>query len=177
MTGSKKTTPHKSKHDTRDIDGTFKKGVRQNLGGDFKKGVVQAGAGAKKGQITKKTEKFINDMFDVYKKIGHKNFLLAHLRQSPALSEKFLDRLTKISIKELERELQVSLHVSGQIGVDHVHRFGFSPEMVVLAMTKLKESNLNPEDLLSLPVPVEEGEVIDIDVEEVNVSHETSEKS
>ncbi len=177
MSGRKKTMPPKKPKipQGRELDGTFSKGVKQSSKGDFKEGHKRLpGAGTAKGQMNKKTVKFINDMFDVYKKIGHKKFILAHLRQSPALAEKFLDRLTKISVKEIERELQVSLHVTGQIGVDHVHQFGFSPEMVVSAMSELLASKLNPEDLLALPMPVE-GEAIDIDVEEVKAPRGTLE--
>jgi len=132
------------------------------------------------------SKEFVKDMAWAYKKIGGKRWILAHIRRDPKLSEKFLDKLIKISTAQIARESE--LKISGHM--EHDHRYGFNPEGLMDILNQFKiAGDININLLMQAPIPkLPEAEkhiladVVDITpqklpdkvkIEEVNVPHET----
>lgn len=92
----------------------------------------------------------LDDLKQVYFELGGKEFVINHVRSSPNYKQKMIESLTKLAAKQIESDMRVS--VSGT--VDHVHRFGFTPETIITMMQKLQtDGNLNWKQLEALPVP------------------------
>jgi len=97
------------------------------------------------------SKQFIRDMAEVYKRLGGKKFLLAHVKLNPQLSEKFIDKLVKIAANEQAREIK--MEVSGSVQHDHVHRYGFDLENVAGLMQQIRAGEINIKSLLETKVP------------------------
>ena len=128
------------------------------------------------------SKQFLKDIEWAYNKLGGKKFVLAHIKNNPKFSEKFLDKLTKVATSELDREKK--LEVSGSIHHqhDHTHKYGFSVEQVAGLMQQIRAGEINIKSLLDSPVPaLPEGEqhiladVVDVTPEKVKskVARET----
>ena len=147
---SSKTDPKKQRHPKAN-ETTFKKGHTKH---------PQANKG--KG-YSKETKKFIGDLFKIYRKVGGRKFLLNHIKNNVALSEKFLERLTKIAMKEIERDIKISMEVSGDVSHTHLHKYGFTPEAVAMLMESFKSGAIDVESFRLDPIPeLPEGEILPV---------------
>ena len=120
------------------------------------------------------SKQFIRDMAWAYRKLGGKKFVLAHIKNDPKFSEKFIDKLVKIASNEQQREIKMD--VSGHISHDQTVRYGLNLETVAGLMQQMRAGEINIDSLMDSKVPaLPEGEehiladVVDITPEPVKV--------
>ena len=119
------------------------------------------------------SKQFIRDMAWAYRKLGGKKFVLAHIKNDPKFSEKFIDKLVKIASNEQQREIKMD--ISGSIQHDHTVRYGFNLETVAGLMQQMRAGEINIDSLMQSKVPaLPEGEE-HILADVVNVTPEKAE--